>query len=90
VPTFREVGYPGVESLGQFGLLVPAGTPDDTIERLNKVVRAAVETNAVKAGLAKLSLDPAESSSAEFAQLIASETQRWGEIVKASGFQPMD
>ena len=90
VPTFREAGYPAVESLSRFGLLVPARTPVDTVERLHKAVHEALETDTVRAGLTKLSLEPAETSPAEFAQLIASETRRWAEIVKASGFQPMD
>ena len=90
VPTFIEAGYPSLESLERFGLLVPASTPTDTIARLHKAVHAALATAAVKAGLTKLSLEPAETSPAEFAQLIASETRRWAEVVKASGFQPMD
>jgi tripartite-type tricarboxylate transporter receptor subunit TctC len=90
VPTFREAGYPTLESLEQFGLIVPAGTPLDTVDRLHKVVHEALETNPVRGGLMKLSLEPAEASPSEFAQLIASETRRWAEIVRASGFQPMD
>jgi tripartite-type tricarboxylate transporter receptor subunit TctC len=90
VPTFREAGYPVLESLERFGLMVPAGTPLDTVDRLHKAVHQALETDAVRAGLMKLSLEPAEASPSEFAQLIASETRRWAEIVRASAFQPMD
>jgi tripartite-type tricarboxylate transporter receptor subunit TctC len=90
VPTFREAGYPTLECLSLFGLLVPTRTAVDTVERLHKTVHEALEMDAVRAGLTELSLEPAESSSAEFAQLIASETRRWAEIVKASGFRPMD
>ena len=90
VPTFREAGYPMLESLERFGLIVPGSTPPDTIDRLHNAVREALQTDPVKAGLTKLSLEPAEASPSKFAQLIASETRRWGEIVKASGFHPMD
>jgi len=90
VPTFREAGYPTLESLERFGLLVLVGTPVDTINRLHKAVHEALKTNGVRTGLTKLSLEPAETSPAEFSQLIASETRRWEEVVKASGFQPMD
>jgi len=79
-----------LESLERFGLMVPAGTPLDTVDRLHKAVHQALETDAVRAGLMKLSLEPAEASPSEFAQLIASETRRWAEIVRASAFQPMD
>ena len=54
------------------------------------LVHEALVTNAVKTGLAKLSLEPAGTSPAEFARLIQSETQRWAEVVKISGFQPLD
>jgi tripartite-type tricarboxylate transporter receptor subunit TctC len=90
VPTFTEAGYPTLESLERFGLLVPVGTPGDTVERLHEAVREALETDAVKTGLMKLSLEPTETSPVEFARLIASETRRWAEVVKASGFQPTD
>jgi tripartite-type tricarboxylate transporter receptor subunit TctC len=90
VLTFIEIGYPSLESLERFGLLVPGSTPTDTIARLHNAVHAALAKGSVKAGLTKLSLEPAETSPAEFAQLIASETGRWAEVVKASGFQPMD
>jgi tripartite-type tricarboxylate transporter receptor subunit TctC len=90
VPTFSEAGYPTLECLSHFGLLVPARTPVDAVVRLHKTVHEALEMDAVRAGLTELSLEPAGSSSAEFAQLIASETRRWAEIVKASGFVPMD
>jgi tripartite-type tricarboxylate transporter receptor subunit TctC len=79
-----------LESMEKFGVLVPARTPADAVAALNKAIREALETDAVKAGLAKLSLDPAEASPSEFARLIASDTQRWAEVVKASGFKPID
>lgn len=90
VPTFRETGYPMLESVERFGILVPARTPTDVVTALYKAIRAGLEIGAVKAGLAKLSLEPAEASPSEFARLIASETQRWADVVKASGFKPMD
>ena len=90
VPTFREAGYPMLESVERFGILVPARTPPDTIAALNNAIRKALETDAVRAGLARLSLEPAQASPAEFARLIAADTSRWAAVVKASGFKPMD
>jgi tripartite-type tricarboxylate transporter receptor subunit TctC len=90
VPTFREEGYRTVESLERFGIVVPARTPNDTVSALHRGIRQALETDPVRAGLARLSLDRTESSPAEFAQLIASETRRWGEVVRDSGFKPID
>ena len=90
VPTFREAGYPTLESVEHFGMIVPARTPVDAVAILGQAIREALATEAVKAGLAKLSLEPAQASPAEFAALIASDTQRWAEVVKASGFKPLE
>jgi tripartite-type tricarboxylate transporter receptor subunit TctC len=90
VPTFKELDYPMLESAERFGILVPARTPANVIADLNRGIRAALNSDKLKAGLATMVLDGVESSPSEFAQLIRSETQRWAEVVKESGFKPMD
>jgi tripartite-type tricarboxylate transporter receptor subunit TctC len=90
VPTFTEAGYPALEVVEWYGVFVPAKTPTDTVARLNNVIRDALKTSEVKAGLARLSLDIAGASPAEFAQLVEADFKRWGPIVKASGFTPAD
>lgn len=90
VPTFGEAGYPRLESVERFGVLVPAGAPPATIAALHAAIRGALETDAVRAGLARLSLELAPSTPAEFARLIAADTSRWAAVVKASRFEPMD
>jgi tripartite-type tricarboxylate transporter receptor subunit TctC len=90
VPTVREAGYPALEANEWFGIFVPANTPAATVNRLNEAIRAAVNTDAFKAALAKLSVDPAGETPKEFAQLIKSDFERWGPIVQTSGFTPED
>jgi tripartite-type tricarboxylate transporter receptor subunit TctC len=90
VPTVREAGYPALEAIEWFGVLVPASTPAETVNRLNGAIRAVVNTGAFKAALAKLSVDPAGETPKEFAQLIKSDFDRWGPIVQAAGFTPED
>ena len=90
VPTFREAGYPAVEAVEWFGVLVPARTPAAVIAALHSSVRGALATAEVKAGLTKLSLEVTESTPAAFAQLIKADTQRSAEAVKASGFKPLE
>jgi tripartite-type tricarboxylate transporter receptor subunit TctC len=87
VPTFKEAGYPALESIERFGILVPTRTPADVIATLHRAIRDALATDAVRARFARLSLEPAEASPSEFARLIASETQRWADVVKAAGFK---
>jgi tripartite-type tricarboxylate transporter receptor subunit TctC len=90
VPTLKEAGFPGLESFDWFGMFVPAHTPPDLVGKLNHAVRAALGTDDVKAGLTRLSFEVAGATPAEFAETIRASTERWGPIVRASGFTPND
>lgn len=90
VPTARESGYPEMEGIEWFGLFVPAGTSNDIVSSLNVAVRIALAIDEVRANLAKQAFEPASCTPTEFAQLIKSNQQKWAEMVKASGFTPMD
>jgi tripartite-type tricarboxylate transporter receptor subunit TctC len=90
VPTVREAGYPALEANEWFGVLVPANTPARTVNRLNEAIRKVVNADAFKTALAKLSVDPASETPKDFAQLVKSDFDRWGPIVRASGFTPED
>jgi tripartite-type tricarboxylate transporter receptor subunit TctC len=70
VPTLEEAGYPGLEITEWQGIFVPAKTPPAIVDGLNRSVRAALETNEVKAGLSKLSFEIGGTSPAEFARLV--------------------
>jgi tripartite-type tricarboxylate transporter receptor subunit TctC len=90
VPTVREAGYPGLEAEEWFGVLVPAKTPVGDVNHLNEAIRAVVNADIFKTGLAKLSVNAVSGTPGEFAQLIKSDFDRWGPIVQASGFSPED
>jgi tripartite-type tricarboxylate transporter receptor subunit TctC len=90
VPTFKELGYPMLESMERFGIVLPRRAPIDAIAALHKGIQEALSNEAVKTGLANLALEPAATSPEEFARLIRSETERWSDVVKASGFKPID
>jgi tripartite-type tricarboxylate transporter receptor subunit TctC len=90
VPTMREAGYPACEAVEWFGVLVPAATPRELVTALNDVINHALKSDPIISGLAKQSFDLAGSSPDDFARLIRSDTDRWGEIVKSSGFKPID
>jgi len=85
VPTVSEAGYPILQANEWFGVFVPANTPVGTVNHLNEAIRTVVNTSAFKAALAKLSVDPAGETPEEFSQLVKSDFERWGPIVKASG-----
>jgi len=86
VPTMKEAGFPALEFSEWFGILVPAKTSKEIAVALNGAVRDAMKTDEFKNGLVKLSLEPAGSSMSDFAQRMRADTERWGPIVKASGF----
>jgi tripartite-type tricarboxylate transporter receptor subunit TctC len=90
VPTAREAGYPGMEAVEWFGFFVPGKTPVDTVKALHASVQQALQTDPVKSGLAKQSFDVAGMSQSDFVALIKADMERWGGIVKASGFKPID
>ncbi|MEH2539417.1 MULTISPECIES: Bug family tripartite tricarboxylate transporter substrate binding protein [unclassified Bradyrhizobium] len=90
VPTVREAGYPSLEDLTWFAFFVPAKTPASIIDKLNAAIQAALRTDEVRAGMAKLAVEPDAIAMGDLARLIASETERWKAIVQATGFVPTD
>jgi tripartite-type tricarboxylate transporter receptor subunit TctC len=86
VPSMKEAGFPALEFSEWFGILLPAKTAKEIAVALNVAVRDAMKPDEFKNGLVKLSLEPAGSSMSDFAQRMRTDTERWGPIVKASGF----
>ena len=82
VPTFAELGFKNVEAAALVGMVVPAATPKDTVDALNKRVVAAINEPAVKQKLIDFGVEPVGSTPAEFASLIQSETTRWHKLIK--------
>ena len=82
VPTASESGLPGFESVLHYGLLAPAGTPRPIIDRLNKELRALVNTDAVKQRIQTEGGDPLTSTPDEYAKDIDSEERKWGTLIK--------
>jgi len=90
VPTIREAGFPALEVTEWFGVFLPAKTPAETVNKLKHAIREALMSNEIRTSLARLYLESVEVSSGDFAQMIRSDTERWGSIVKASGFRAED
>jgi len=83
VPTIAESGYPGFEVLTWFGLVAPAKTPAEIVERLNREMRVVLEQPDVRKQFTQMGFDVVPSSSAEFTAYIAEEANRWGSLVRA-------
>ena len=88
VPTVEEAGGPalkGYEASSWFGLLAPAGTPPDIVNRVQQEVAKALNSPAVKEKLVAQGAIPSGNSPADFAKLIEAEHVKWAKVVKASG-----
>ncbi len=86
IPTFAEQGFPGLQIDGWFGLFAPAGTSAVLVNRYNDIIMKSIRTQAVGERLRALDLDSREYSATEFAAVVASDFERWGPIIRASGF----
>ena len=87
VPTIAESGgaLKGFEASSWFGLLAPAGTPPEIVNRLQQETAKALGTPALKERLLSQGAVPSGMISAEFGRFIAAESAKWAQVVKASG-----
>jgi tripartite-type tricarboxylate transporter receptor subunit TctC len=86
IPTVEEAAnLKGFEASSWFGLLAPAGTSADIVNRIQQEVAKSLATPAMKERLATLGAIPSGNTPAQFAALIESEHKKWAEVVKASG-----
>ncbi len=90
VPTFGESGINGMVAEDYFAVFVHARTPPELVARLNAAIRTSLKAKPMVAGLEKLSFEVAGESVAEFSQIVKGELDRWGPVVKASGFSSED
>lgn len=86
LPTVEEAGkLKGFEASSWFGLLAPAGTPPDVVNRIQQEVAKALATPAIKEKMLAQGAIPSGNSPQEFAKLIDAEIIKWAKVVKASG-----
>jgi tripartite-type tricarboxylate transporter receptor subunit TctC len=88
LPTVEEAGgaaLKGFEASSWFGLLAPAGTPMDIVNRVQAEAAKALATPALRERLQAAGAIPSGNTSAEFARHITAETAKWAAVVKASG-----
>ncbi|AXK83207.1 tripartite tricarboxylate transporter substrate binding protein [Pseudolabrys taiwanensis] len=87
VPTFDENGLPGFDAVLHYGVLAPAGTPKEIVDKLSVELRKLVATDEVKQRIHMEGGDPLASTPEEYAADIASEAQKWGGLVKKLGLK---
>ena len=90
VPTFAELGYPDFTAKVWFGLLVKEGVPEDIFKRLTEAAKAAHADPAVKAKLEAQGFEVSGETGPQLKSEIKQQVERWGRLVKASGFSIED
>jgi tripartite-type tricarboxylate transporter receptor subunit TctC len=90
IPDIPTVGdfVPGYEASAFYGVGAPANTPMEIIDKLNKEINAGLADAKIKARLADMGSVMIAGSPADFAKLIAEETEKWAKVVKFSGAKP--
>jgi tripartite-type tricarboxylate transporter receptor subunit TctC len=83
VPTIAESGVPGFDTLGWFGVVAPAGTSNEAINRWNAEIGSALNAPETRDKLAAMGAIPAPTSVAEFEAFIKSEIVKWAPVVKS-------
>ena len=86
LPTIEQAaGLKGFDASSWFGLLAPAGTPPDIVNRIQQEVAKSLGTTAIKEKMLAQGAIPSGNTPAEFARLIDSEHRKWAKVVKDSG-----
>jgi tripartite-type tricarboxylate transporter receptor subunit TctC len=87
VPTFEEAGVAGYEAVGWFGVVGPAGLPNDILMQLNREIAAALASPDIRKIAIDAGTEPYTSSPQQFTAMIRAETKKWGDVIKAGNIR---
>jgi tripartite-type tricarboxylate transporter receptor subunit TctC len=88
VPTMIESGVPDFIGDSWTGIVAPARTPPDIISKLNTAINAALTSPEVRSSFARLKAEAKMGRPEDFADFLAEEGKRWGDVVRLSGMEP--
>jgi tripartite-type tricarboxylate transporter receptor subunit TctC len=87
VPTFAELGYPGMVSSSWFGLAAPVDTPADIVARLHQAMEQTFANTAYQAALKKLGNEQFTLNPEQSAAFIKGEVEKWATVAKSANIQ---
>jgi tripartite-type tricarboxylate transporter receptor subunit TctC len=90
VATFKELGFPTVEFTAWFGVLAPAKTPAEILDKLNAEIVKAVKSSDASAKLEEAGFRVTGTSREELSRTIRDDTARWAKVVAATGFKAQE
>jgi tripartite-type tricarboxylate transporter receptor subunit TctC len=80
-----EAGLPGFEATGWFGIVAPAGTPNDVIAKINAAFVAALKDPAIVGQIHALGSDPLPMAPEEFSLFLEREAKKWETVAAKAG-----
>ena len=80
-----ESGFPKVTVTGWWGLVAPAGTPQDVVQKTSRDVSQVLQLADQRDRLIAVGAEPAGTTPEQFATFIKSETAKWARVAKAAG-----
>ncbi|TAK72156.1 MAG: tripartite tricarboxylate transporter substrate binding protein [Betaproteobacteria bacterium] len=87
VPTFAESGLAGYDVVGWNALFAPQGTPPEIVAKLNAEIGKILQTPEIMQRMASIGFDPAGGTAEQLAAYVRSETDKWGQTIKAAGIR---
>ena len=87
VPTFTELGVPGMEFSNWFGVFAPAGTPPDIVARLNREINAILRSPEVIDTFEKAGAEAAGGTPEQFAKTVRDEAESWKAVIQRAGIK---
>ena len=88
VPTMREAGFPDIEAGLWTGVVAPAGTARETVERLHNALARALELREVKDQFTRIAMDTIGDGPDDFQRFLRGETAKWAKIIKTANIKP--
>ena len=87
IPTFAESGFPNFEAVPWFGLMAPAGTPPDIIDKIYRETIADLALPDVRKAMGEQGLDIIGNTPAEFDAVLKKEIPQWAKVIKEAGIK---
>jgi tripartite-type tricarboxylate transporter receptor subunit TctC len=87
LPTLAEAGFPGIESKGWMGVMVPLGTPEPVIRRLHKELAVILKSPEIVEQWVAGGAEPGGNTPEEFGAYIREEYERWGRLLRERGIK---
>ncbi|MBC7803264.1 MAG: tripartite tricarboxylate transporter substrate binding protein [Candidatus Parcubacteria bacterium] len=87
IPTVAEAGVPGYEQTAWFGVLAPAGTPREIVNRYNAEIVKVLNSPDVKERFGKQGVEVRTSTPEQFGEFLRAEVARWGKVIREAGIK---